>query len=39
VPHHFPHAGLLRADGTAKPALENFAKYRQEYWQPDIELL
>jgi len=39
VPHHFPHAGLLRADGTPKPALENFAKYRQEYWQPEIELL
>jgi hypothetical protein len=39
VPHHFPHAGLLRADGTPKPALENFIKYRQEYWQPDLELL
>ncbi len=39
VPHQFPHAGLLRADGTAKPALENFIKYRREYWQPEIELL
>lgn len=39
VPHHFPHAGLLRADGTPKPALEKFTKYRREYWQPEIELL
>ncbi len=35
VPHHFPHAGLLRADGTPKTAFERFVKYRQEYWQPD----
>jgi len=39
VPHHYPHAGLVRADGTPKPALQNFVKYRQEYWQPEIELL
>jgi hypothetical protein len=39
IPHHFPHAGLLRADNTPKPALENFVKYRREYWQPEIELL
>ena len=34
-PHDFPHAGLLRADGAAKPILERFLKYRRTYWQPD----
>jgi len=29
MPHHFPHAGLIRADGTPKPAFE--AMQRQKY--------
>ncbi|MEX2285806.1 MAG: endo-1,4-beta-xylanase [Planctomycetaceae bacterium] len=32
-PHDFPHAGLIRPDGTAKPGLEHIIKYRREYWQ------
>lgn len=36
-PHFFPHAGLLRPEGTAKPALDRFAKYRRAYWQSDDE--
>jgi hypothetical protein len=28
-PHEFPHAGLLRADGTPKAALEALLHYRQ----------
>jgi hypothetical protein len=31
--HDFPHAGLVRADGTAKPGLDHILKYRREYWQ------
>ncbi len=27
-PHEFPHAGLLRPDGTPKPALESLLHYR-----------
>jgi GH35 family endo-1,4-beta-xylanase len=27
-PHEFPHAGLLRPDGSPKPALECFVEYR-----------
>ena len=32
VPHRFPHAGLLRPDGSAKPALGRLTRYRQSYW-------
>ena len=32
VPHRFPHAGLLRPDGSAKPALERLTRLRQSYW-------
>ena len=37
VPHVFPHAGLLRPEGTAKPALDPFVKYRRAHWQSDDE--
>ena len=30
--HRFPHAGLLRPDGTAKPALERIVHRRKIYW-------
>lgn len=33
VPHRFPNAGLVRADGSAKPALERLTRFRQSYWQ------
>jgi len=33
VPHRFPNAGLLRSDGSAKPALERLTRFRQSYWQ------
>jgi hypothetical protein len=33
VAHRFPHAGLVRADGSAKPALERLTRLRQSYWQ------
>ncbi len=33
VPHRFPNAGLLRPDGSAKPALERLTRFRQSYWQ------
>ncbi len=33
VPHRYPHAGLLRGDGTVKPAFERLSRYRQSYWQ------
>jgi hypothetical protein len=32
LPHHFPHAGLLRADGGAKLAIEHFVHHRQAHW-------
>lgn len=32
-PHRFPHAGLMRPDGTLKPAIERFAAYRKAYWK------
>lgn len=35
VPHEWPHAGLLRPDGTAKPALHHVIKYRRAYWQSE----
>lgn len=31
-PHRFPHAGLFRADGTPKPALETLVALRKEHW-------
>ena len=33
VPHRFPHAGLTRSDGSAKPALERLTRFRQSYWR------
>jgi hypothetical protein len=32
-PHRFPHAGLIRADGTPKPALETLVALRKEHWK------
>jgi hypothetical protein len=32
-PHCFPHAGLLRADETPKPALARIVKLRKAYWK------
>lgn len=31
-PHRFPHAGLLRPDGTPKPALAEITRYKKMYW-------
>ena len=31
TPHQYPHAGLLDANGRAKPALERIARFRNEY--------
>jgi hypothetical protein len=36
APHEFPHAGLLRADGTPKPALQHFSAQRHAFSQFDI---
>ncbi len=33
LPHRFPHAGLLRPDGAAKPALERITRWRKAYWK------
>lgn len=30
--HRFPHAGLLRPDGTRKPAIEELSKLKQAHW-------
>lgn len=32
-PHELPHAGLVRPDGTPKPALETLARLRKEHLQ------
>lgn len=32
TPHLFPHAGLVRHDGTPKPALDHLIRYRGEFW-------
>ena len=31
-PHRFPHAGLVRPDGSAKPALERLIAQRERHW-------
>lgn len=31
-PHRYPHAGLLAADGRAKPALDSLRQLRAEHW-------
>jgi hypothetical protein len=31
-PHRFPHAGLVRPDGAARPALERMVALRKEHW-------
>ncbi|HLJ10724.1 MAG TPA: endo-1,4-beta-xylanase [Planctomycetaceae bacterium] len=31
-PHRFPHAGLVRPDGSAKPSLERFVSLRELHW-------
>ena len=33
VPHRYPHSGLTRPDGSAKPAFERLGRYRETYWQ------
>jgi hypothetical protein len=35
--HDFPNAGLLRPDGSSKPALTCMLRYRREYWKRDDE--
>ncbi|HUG92438.1 MAG TPA: endo-1,4-beta-xylanase [Planctomycetaceae bacterium] len=37
APHEFPHAGLVRPDGSPKPALDHILRYRREYWKRDDE--
>jgi hypothetical protein len=31
VPHHFPHCGLIDADGATKPAVERLQKLREDH--------
>jgi len=31
-PHRFPHAGLVRRDGSPKPALERVVRHRVRHW-------
>jgi hypothetical protein len=31
-PHRYAHAGLLAADGRAKPALDSIRQLRAEHW-------
>lgn len=33
VPHRYPHSGLIRPDGSAKPAFERVVRIRETYWQ------
>ncbi len=33
VPHRYPHSGLTRPDGSAKPAFERLGRLRETYWQ------
>jgi hypothetical protein len=33
APHRYPHGGLIRPDGSAKPAFERLGRYRETYWQ------
>lgn len=33
VAHRFPHSGLIRHDGSAKPAFERLGRLRETYWQ------
>jgi len=33
VPHRYPHSGLIRPDGSAKPAFERLGRLRESYWQ------
>lgn len=35
--HEYPHAGLIRTDGTAKPALESLIGHRKAFWKPHDE--
>ena len=37
APHDFPNAGLIRRDGSPKPALDHLLRYRREYWKRDDE--
>lgn len=34
--HRFPHAGMMRADGTPKPVLNRVAEYRGTYWSSEV---
>jgi len=31
-PHRFPHAGLVRADGSGKPGLTRIVRQRELHW-------
>jgi hypothetical protein len=31
-PHRFPHAGLVRADGSGKPGLTRIVRQREVHW-------
>jgi hypothetical protein len=35
--HDFPHAGLIRANGTPKPALSQFVQYRRKFWEMPLD--
>lgn len=37
VPHRFPHAGLISADGIPRPGLAVFSSFRQDYWESASE--
>jgi hypothetical protein len=37
VPHEFPHAGLIRPDGTPKPALAHFIAHRRALVKTDSD--
>ena len=31
-PHRFPHAGLVRTDGSGKPGLDRIVRQRERHW-------
>jgi len=37
VPHEFPHAGLVRGDGSPKPALQHLGAQRRTSWKIDSD--
>lgn len=34
-PHHFPNAGLVDAEGNAKPSLDRVVQFRKKYWEAE----